>query len=242
MERVSVAALLAALEGAPPSWLASDADGTLWSGDVGEDWLDALATTSLGPQLAHLPAVADAFALMPWVDASTLVHAARDAYRRGALVELDYFRFVAATLGPRPDDLRRPVREALEHACLSQRNLPESVELLRGLVARGHRLAVLSASPTVVVQEALSLAGIEPDATIGFEPDTQSDTHPRIAPYADGKRMLIDSLRGAAPLLVAMGDSTFDAAMLAGARVPLAVRPKEGLLRTAVPGLRLLSE
>jgi phosphoserine phosphatase len=52
----------------------------------------------------------------------------------------------------------------------------------------------------------------------------------------------LDELRGSSPVHAALGDSPFDAPMLARSSTPLAVRPKATLASLApeVPGLRLL--
>ena len=243
MDSVTPAAVLAALAGVAPGWVATDADGTLWSGDVGEDWLDAVASGAARVDDAWVARAAERL-VGPCAGAGPAVRAARSAYGAGALEERGYFELVALTLGGEPEDALRPrVREGLAAAGIAERIIEESRTVITGARAHGHRVVVVSASPRVVVEEAIAVAGLAVDHVIGLEL-TEDGLRTRTPfPYAHGKAALLAAHVGAEPVHAALGDSAFDGAMLALARHPLAVRPRPALVSAAasVPGLRLLA-
>jgi len=243
METVSSAAVVAGLAKASPAVIATDADGTLWTGDVGEDWLSAVEAGEARVNLAHLRDLTARAGLGPITTARDVVRLARAAYEAGSLDEVTYFDLVALSFGGVDDRVARAaVRDALVAANLEARLVPETLAVLRGARAAHHRVVVVSASPRLVVEEALALAGVTVEHVIGIEP---MEGHLRTRaprPYGAGKASHLDAYRGATNVHVALGDSGFDAAMLARAATPLAVRPKESLVAIAaeVPGLRLL--
>jgi phosphoserine phosphatase len=243
METVSSAAVVAGLATASPAVIATDADGTLWTGDVGEDWLTALEGGEARVNLDHLRDLTTRAGLGQVSSTSEVVRVARAAYEDGSLDEVTYFDLVALSFGGVDDRVARAaVRDALVAANLAARLVPETRAVLRGARAAHHRVVVVSASPRLVVEEALSLAGVIVEHVIGIEP---MEGHLRTRtprPYGAGKASHLDAFRGAANVHVALGDSGFDAAMLARAATPLAVRPKQSLVAIAaeVPGLRLL--
>jgi phosphatidylglycerophosphatase C len=243
MESISAAEVVRSLAGAPKAWVATDADGTLWEGDVGEDWLCAVEEGVARLDDAHVRAVAQAMGLGDLENPRDVVRLARNAFMLGSLEEATYFNLVALTLGKLPEPVARAtVREALAGRALRERLIPETMTVLAGARSSDHRIVVVSASPRIVVEEAVALVGLDVDHVIGLEltDDAMHTRTPR--PYGFGKALLLDGLRGESPVHAALGDSPFDAPMLARARTPLAVRPKSTLASLApeVPGLRLL--
>jgi phosphatidylglycerophosphatase C len=243
MESIGAASIVAALAGAEPGWVATDADGTLWSGDVGEDWLDVVASGASGVDDAWVARAAERL-VGPRADAVAVVRGAREAFAAGVLGELDYFALVALTLGGAGEEAIRPrVRAGLARARLAERVIEETRAVITGARAHGHRVVVVSASPRVIVEEAVALAGLDVDHVIGLE-QTNDGLHTRTPfPYAHGKAELLSAHIDRGTVHAALGDSAFDAAMLALARQPLAVRPRPALVSVAasVPGLRLLA-
>ncbi len=243
METISAAEVVRSLSGAPSAWVATDADGTLWEGDVGEDWLSAVEEGVARLDEIHVRAVARSMGLGDLEHPRDVVRLARNAFMLGSLDETTYFSLVALTLGKLPEPVARAaVREALAGRSLERRLIGETMAVLAGARSSAHRIVVVSASPRLVVEEAIALVGLEVDQVIGLEL-TEDAMHTRTPrPYGSGKAVLLDELRGATPVHAALGDSPFDAPMLARSRTPLAVRPKSTLasLAPAVPGLRLL--
>jgi phosphoserine phosphatase len=243
MDSVTAAELVAALAREAPGWIATDADGTLWSGDVGEDWLDAVAAGGAGVDEGRVAHAATRL-VGPQASAANVVRAAREAYAAGRLEERGYFELVALALsGARDEALRPRLREGLARAGLAGRVIDETRAVIVGARSYGHRVVVVSASPRVVVEEAIAVAGLSVDHVIGLEL-ADDGLHTRTPfPYAQGKAELLAVHAARAPVHAALGDSAFDAAMLALARHPLAVRPRPALVNAAasVPGLRLLA-
>ena len=243
METISAAEVVEALSRDLPSIVATDADGTLWTGDVGDDWLDAVAAGEPRINAAHLRELAEREGLGHLPDPAAVVRSARRAYEDQSLDEPSFFRFVALTLGNVDERvIRLAIREALVASNLVTRLVPETLAVLDGARASRHRIVVVSASPRLVVEEALSLAGVAFDHVIGIELSADA-THTSLPlPYAHGKTELLDAFRGSHPVHAALGDSPFDAPMLALARTPLAVRPKPALVQIAsgFPRLRRL--
>lgn len=243
METISAAEVVEALSRDLPGIVATDADGTLWTGDVGDDWLDAVAAGEPRINAAHLGELAEREGLGHLHDPAAVVRSARRAYEEQSLDEAAFFRLVALTLSKVDERvIRVAIREALVASKLATRLVPETLAVLNGARASRHRIVVVSASPRLVVEEALFLAGVAVDHVIGIELSAD-ETHTLMPlPYAHGKTELLDAFRGPRPVHAALGDSPFDAPMLALARTPLAVRPKPALVQIAsgFPSLRRL--
>ncbi len=247
MTPISAAEVVATLASLPPGIVATDADGTLWTGDVADDWLAALEKDAAPLNAEHLRAVASRLGLPDDPRPGAFVQSARNAYDSGHLDEATFFSLVAITLGHIEETAaRRAITNSLAAANLPARLIAETLSVLAGARAHGHRIVVVSASPKWVVEEALALARISVDRVIGLEL-TADQIHTRIPrSYGEGKRTLLRAYQGdaAAHLVhVALGDSGFDAPMLACAGVALAVRPKASLVLEAASfsALRLLT-
>jgi phosphatidylglycerophosphatase C len=94
-----------------------------------------------------------------------------------------------------------------------------------------------------VVAAGAALVGIRDEHVLAVRPAMKDG---RIAPglegplvYGEGKLTVLRAARPDAAILGAFGDSTYDAAMLRAARVPVAVHPSKGLVDLAdtIPGL-----
>ena len=194
----SAAELVAAVRAVPSGGcIATDADGTLWAADVGDDVVRCAAEHPLWRHLdVDLPAYlarveADYHTAVR--DAATLLAQVDEGAARAALSA-----YLAPRLGP-----RRYLIDALEEA-----------------VARGARVHVVSASPRVAAEEGLRLLGltwpvlgIEAKASGGFvEP----------VPVDEGKPAAWAAL-GFAPPDLSLGDSKWDAGLLRMARLGLRV-------------------
>jgi phosphoserine phosphatase len=105
---------------------------------------------------------------------------------------------------------------------------------------------VVSASPFWIVETGVAMLGIPAAHVVAMTPRLAGD---RIEPalgapavYGPAKPQSLFGKKPGTTLLGAFGDSSYDAALLAASRVPVAVRPKRGLLERAaeVPGLVVL--
>lgn len=216
--------------------LAFDADGTLWSGDVGEDvFLHACAHGLLKPDATEaLRELAREHHLAEVNDANAQARVLFDAYRAGALPERRTCEMMAwAFAGWRETQLAELVSEVLHTVQIATRWF-EPVHRVLGW-AREHELptVVVSASPDFVIRVATNPLGFGPNEIAATRPAVEAGAlAPRLAapvPYAEDKPRALRALHPEATLLAAFGDNVFDLALLQEARVPVAVRPKPAL-------------
>ncbi|MCC6644714.1 MAG: haloacid dehalogenase-like hydrolase [Polyangiaceae bacterium] len=247
--RVTVEEVVAELDGRDPGeWiLATDADGTLWRGDVGEDvWRDAAlggrCDDAAAPRSRELAREAG---LDTSGDASALSARLLDAYERGVVGDLTAFEAAAIALAGRTEqEAARQIDEALERAELGRRARPELRAVLDAARARGLDVVVVTASARLVVERALAVAGLRRSAIAGIELASRGGVLCAALaapiPYRSGKVARLRTMAGGRRVLAAFGDSAFDAELLGAARLPVAVAPRPGLLDAGVPGLREL--
>ena len=230
--------------GARDAVIAFDGDGTLWTGDVGEDFFAATLEAS-----RFLPAAVEAMGEVG----------------RASGVELDLSngrqsaeRLFAAYMAHRvPEDT---ICEVIAWACagwtetevyalagdvvrkgdLASRMRGSLAPILAWARAQGVEAFLVSASPRPVVEVAGALLGFDPAhilaTTAPFSLPHGDASRVMLAeverpiPYGPGKATLLGERLGARTLLAAFGDNVFDLPMLRAARVGVAVEPKERLL------------
>jgi phosphoserine phosphatase len=221
--------------------IATDADGTLWTGDVGEDLFHALVDR--GPiQPAAVEAMRREARDHALSDAGTGQEVARriyEAYVAGAFPEERCCELMAwCFAGWTRADAQAFARDTIERVALGPRMHGEVLALLAR--AREARIEVLlvSASPIAVVRAAGARAGFEEAQIVAarsrFDGDVMQADVERPIPYGAGKVVRLRERLGAdRPLLAAFGDNAFDVDLLASARVGVAVRPKPRLRERA---------
>lgn len=216
-------AVLRVLDGAPGRRTACfDADGTLWSEDIGEASFRFLLA---GGALPALPG-ADAEAVYRDYEARV------DADRATG-----YAWAVQCMAGVAEADVRRWSRQ-MAYAWPNYR--PAMIGLLRGLADAGVEVWVVSASSAWVVRAAVARYGVAPDRVIAMESVVRDGvlTDEMVRPLIclAGKVSAIDRYIGVRPDLAA-GDSTGDLAMLQAAREPIVIgrndQPDNALVREA---------
>ncbi|NMC69956.1 MAG: HAD-IB family phosphatase [Myxococcales bacterium] len=197
-----------------------DADGTLWTEDIGESFLRWLLA---GP-LEHL------------VAADPRVYEKYEARVRRSLTD-GYGWAVQLMAGLREADV---VRWARQHAAAWPNYRPAMLELLRGLAAAGVEVWLVSASNHWVVAATGMRIGLPFERTIGVRTEVENgiltDRIVPPMPCEGGKVEAIDRFIGRRPDL-AVGDGLGDLAMLevAAARLCVGLRTRRDapLLRVA---------
>ncbi|HEX9295950.1 MAG TPA: HAD family hydrolase [Polyangiaceae bacterium] len=229
----------------PNAMLAFDADGTLWSGDIGvetfESVLDKRALRR--DALEALQAEARLYRVPLHDDPNDQARQLHDAYQHGAYPEERAFPMMAwAFAGFRTNEMRAFGREVVQDGALATRVHPEVLPILRWAAKRALPVYVVSASQAGVVRVAVELLQLPITDVFAMSPDVEDGVlQPRLiepVTYGAGKTA---ALRASVPdkiLLGAFGDSPFDAAMLREAKVAVCVRPKPDFLTGArCPGL-----
>jgi phosphatidylglycerophosphatase C len=227
--------------------VAFDGDGTLWSGDVGEDYFYAVVATGrfLPPAIEAMRALAQAAGLGGFGtghDAGVaLAQALFAAYLDHKVSEETICEVIAWTCaGWREDDVRQLALDTLVRGRLASRRYEEVERVVRWARASGLETFVVSASPRPIVEAATESLGFDRAHVIAatplFDAGVMLADVSRPIPYGPGKATLLASALGRAPLVAAFGDNVFDLPMLEAARVAVVVEPKERLLGALAAG------
>jgi phosphoserine phosphatase len=225
----------------PGGVVATDGDGTLWQGDVGEDLFHAF----LDHGRMELPA-RDA------IRRDALEHGLSDA---GAGVDVARRIYAAYADGRFPEErvcelmtwcfagwTRSEVaafaREVVNREGPETRLHGEVLRVLERVRAAGIETVLVSASPVAIVLEAGSRVGFDEDHVVAALPSYDGDVIlpcvNRPIPYASGKVTRLRERIGQERMLyAAFGDNAFDVAMLSSACISVAVRPKKQLRERA---------
>jgi phosphoserine phosphatase len=231
----------------PGGVVATDGDGTLWRGDVGEDLFHAFVGAGRvePPAAEALRHDARAHGISDAGTGADVAQRIYTAYVDGLFPEERVCEVMTWCFAGWPaGELRTFARDVVDRAGLGERLHPEVLHVLDKVRAAGVRTLLVSASPIAVVVEAAARVGFEADRVIAARPCYRDDVVvadvERPIPYGAGKvTRLREHLAPGQLLYAAFGDNAFDVAMLAASRVPVAVRPKPRLREraSAVPGL-----
>jgi phosphoserine phosphatase len=232
--------------------LAFDGDGTLWSGDIGEDLFHAAMRESFLLEAARPALIAEAACYqIPLGEAESDANAvARElfaAYLRGQYPERETCAMMTWCYAGRPaSEVRELALGVLAREDLQGRLTHELEPVLEWARASGLRCVLISASPRAVVEPAGALRGFAPEDIAAATPLIVAGViQPELAgrvPYAEDKLTAGTALFGDARWLAAFGDNVFDIDMLRTAELGVAVRPKPKLAsELAELGLRLLT-
>jgi phosphatidylglycerophosphatase C len=244
LERVSEARALR-----PEGVVAFDCDGTLWSGDVGEDVFRAMLAIGRfePPAYEELRRAASTLGMTEATNANTgraiaqFLYAEYQAqrYPEESICEL----MAWGCAGWSRAEVDQLARDVVLDGGLAGRLHEEAIGALEWARSEGIEVFLVSASPRAVVEEAAKLVGIEADhvvaATPRYEGGTMLASIDRPIPYGPGKVTRLRERIGQRPFYAAFGDNVFDIPMLRDATVAVAVRPKARLEERAdeVPGL-----
>ncbi|MCL2824048.1 MAG: haloacid dehalogenase-like hydrolase [Polyangiaceae bacterium] len=220
--------------------VATDADGTLWSGDVGVDVFEAIlcARGIREPARKALEREAAEASVDVTSDIHELARQIRAAAENGRYPEDRSYEMVAWVFaGWTPEEAYDFARELCRNRGLEERIRPEMRDIVCWLRTRGIEPWVVSASPNFMVQAGVALLGIPPDRVIGARPGVCDGRFvPWLStqiPFGDGKVRALDVATGCGRIVAAFGDELFDLQMLKRARVPVAVGPSQRLLNCA---------
>lgn len=232
-----------------PSALAFDADGTLWSGDVGEDVFHfAVGHGRLREQArAELERQAGLRGFSTFTDVNATAKHLFDAYVAGSYPERDMCELMTwCYAGHTLSEMRALVSEALEHSHHAERLHAELGPILEFARTRALRTIVVSASPRGAVELAARAWGFAAEDIAASTPRLSGDVilaeMQGAVPYAADKCLAGRALLGSLHWLASFGDNVFDWEMLLEAELGVAVRPKPALLNrlAGAPGVRLL--
>jgi phosphoserine phosphatase len=243
VEQATPAALIARLEsmlsksGAETNpLLVFDGDGTLWSGDVGEEVFEAAVKSGLILDVAAeaLRALASAHGFDASGTPTSVADGLYRAYLRNEFAERPVTEMMVwCYAGWHYDAWANFSRDVLRARTIASRYNPSVVELLGWAASRGLRAIVISASPQPAVEAAVEALGLGPDDVIAGRPRLDSSrVLPELAsplPYGADKVRAGRAAVGSTPWLAVFGDSDFDFEMLAEAEQPVVVHPKPAL-------------
>ncbi len=225
--------------------VAFDGDGTLWSGDVGEDFFHATVALRryLPPAVDAMRAVArgvhlGAIEALDVGDPDAGVAIARGLFQGylDHVVPEDVICEVIAWVcaGWREEDVTELARDVVEQGGLAKRRHEELGTIAEWARGAGVEPFLVSASPRPVVEAAGKGLGFDREhilaATAPFVDGVMLAEVVRPIPYGPGKAALLASRLEGRPLLGAFGDNIFDVPMLRAARVAVVVEPKPKLL------------
>lgn len=231
--------------------LAFDADGTLWTGDIGIELFqaflekEALREKSLEP----LRQLADRFAIQRAAEPTEQARLLFQGFHEGKLPEDLAFAMMAwAFAGYRAGELDIFITSFLEKARLESRLQRELSPILDWAKKASVPVYIVSASPKALIASATRRLGIEVAEIVAMTPGLLDDEiEPWVEeplPYGEGKVEAFLRVASDIELLAAFGDSGYDAALLSLAKLPVAVRPKPSLMAKAddVRGLVRIAE
>jgi phosphoserine phosphatase len=245
----AIAAIEALAHASPGGAIAFDGDGTLWAGDIGDDYFTAVLERGvLDDAREALVREAEREGIDARGTPREIAHRIHSAYLAGTFPEervCEIMTWVSA--GRERAELDAFCARVLERVGLRERFHREALIVLEHACRVGWAAYLVSASPRAIVGQAARLLGIAPEHTVAVgevwsEGGVLTCDVERPIPYGPGKVSRLRERIGGRPLYAAFGDNAFDVPLLREASVRLAVRPKARLLERAaeVPGLAVL--
>ena len=238
-----------ALRASPDGVLAFDGDGTLWDGDVGEDFFHALVAHGDFREPAFRQMEHDARTHDVALGGTGKALAARiyDAYLAGRFPEEPVCELMTwCCAGWTAREVDAFAADVIARGSLAARLHREVLRVIEWARSRAVEAFLVSASPRAIIEHAGRAVGFDDDHMIAALPRYQDGRMVadvvRPIPYAAGKVHNLRARIGETRTLVAaFGDNAFDVAMLSQASVPVAVRPKQRL-RDRAADVQLLVE
>lgn len=231
---------LDALRGGP-AWVATDADGTLWHTDLADRAWHRVVGQRLMREPAA-PAIHRAMAragMKPGADLHADAERLYEAYRAGQADDWALLEAMTGCYAGWTDDEVRAFGRDLARDEVAPRTYETTADLMRALVERGHKVAVVSGSPQFLVEEALAQVGVPAALVVGADVERDgprlTDRLRQPVPWEHGKVEALANQGVRAP--VAFGDTLGDLPLLEAAEaLRVLVHPRPGLRARAVPG------
>ncbi len=233
----SVEAVVASLDALPAGFhraVATDADGTLWSTDVGDELFTDLAERHdfRGSARDGLRERARAWLDPDALDDLALAHALMAFYRAGTISIGDICALQAEAVGERSeDDLAQLYARVAARVAATVR--PEVRALLQTLTARGFTVHVVSGSLGDAVAACMRAAELPhttvAGATLARDGAWVQGRCVGEIPLFEGKVRAL-SAAGAWPAALGLGDGGWDVTFLRDVFAPVLVHPKPALL------------
>lgn len=244
---LSVAALrqqlLPLLREFPGGAVVFDADGTLWSHDVGCMVFDFAIEQGLFRQevceALRAAARAQGVDVGGFRGANDLARRIQAAWYSGRTAERPTAEVqVWAYAGFEEDDFRCMVRDALRWGNHEATLHHAVLAMAHWVRSNGGRAYIVSASPLWVVEEATCAFGFTPHEIAAGVPNLRTESEGRIIapglaeplPYGPDKVVAGKKLLGARPWLATLGDSSFDIDMMRCARLAAGIGHKPEML------------
>ena len=218
--------------------LATDADGTIWDGDVGVDIFEALLAADGVREAARATLLAEAakYGVAAEGSPTELARALYAAFSGERYPHEHAFAMMAWVFaGWHRDEVSAFAAKVLDDGRIESRIRPEMKEIFHWAERRAVPIYVVSASPIAIVELGARRLGVPVAAALAMTPAVDEDgvLLPRLAApavYGPGKILALERANVTAHLIGAFGDSAYDAEMLRRAGVPVAVTPSPGLL------------
>ncbi len=248
MASIHIDALLAQLDHtrANPSYaravIASDGDGTLWRGDIGEALFTAALKDGVLPREACAPLRREAlrYGLSSQGGSHDVARRLLHAYEQGRYPEPRAFAMMAwVFVGWTERRLRGYCDDVLDRFLFDDAVRPQMRSLLRWARDHGVPVWLVSASQQQLVECAAQRLALPTECVIAMVPNLRGGRLAaglaKEATYRDGKVARLRAVESR-PLLAAFGDSGFDAPLLDLAHLRVAVFPSAAL-RAHVTGV-----
>ena len=221
--------------------VATDGDGTLWSGDVGDDLFHAFVERGpvMPPGLEAMRREARNHAISDAGSGPDVARRIFAAFQEGRFPEERVYELMTwCFAGWTESQMGAFARETVARVGLPGRLHLEVLQVLTRARDAGLEVILVSASPVAVVKAAGASAGFDEAHIVAAHPRYEGGVMvaevDRPIPYHAGKvTRLREHLGTRCSLLAAFGDNAFDLEMLASARVGVAVRPKPRLRERA---------
>jgi phosphatidylglycerophosphatase C len=228
--------------------VAFDGDGTLWDGDVGEDFFHAVVAHDdfREPARAQMEREAAEHGLTGGGTAKELASRLYQDYLAGRYPEervCELMTWVCA--GWTLEEVDAFAAGVIARGGLEARLHKEVRKVFQWAERAGLDVFLVSASPWAIIDHAARFLGLHPTHVVAAMPRYEdgrmlAEVH-RPIPYAGGKVSHLRSRIGPArPLYAAFGDNAFDIALLSEASIPVAVRPKPRLRERAAEVQKLV--
>ncbi len=225
----------------PSGVVAFDGDGTLWSGDIGEDFFHALLEDGriLKVALDALVREAQSEQLDAQGGGVELARRIYDSYVAGRFPEERACEIMTwAFAGWHAPEMDAFAARVVAKVDLRARLHAETMRIVEWAREEGVATYLVSASPRAVVEQAARVVGIDVANVVSAteERDASDRVRPSVIrpiPYGPGKVLHLRRKIVTRPLVAAFGDNVFDIPMLHDATLGVAIRPKPRLLARA---------